>query len=360
MQLDMIGQPLFVAGSIVIILYGLSRWWLHRCGSMEKKWVESLKSFVRENDGKKMGSGDPLLLIVCPASGRGKAMSMFPSCLQLLIEKGFAVEVYVTKDGTDIETLSERKDLGAYKAIAVLAGDSSIFQLIQTPLQKTGGKWPYAPILHLPGGSGNVISGEFHNWAEHTEIIPQLSFDKVVKGTVIKISSPGTATRYAIHNCFDGFQRVLLERINNERSLGSFGMAGMLLLFVQTLLWRVDHSMTPFYLLVVNSDVEGMGNTLGFGIRRTDDKLAVVQVQEYKSFLSSFSAGIGIISGKIARQASKNELPDHISVNIGKKFTFTGHDYHFVFDGHTDDGLSVQGNIVTVESVPDAVPYMYI
>ena len=327
------------------------------CSSKNKKWIDSLRLFVEENNGRQKGFGDPLLLIVCPASGRGKAMRMFPVCLQLLTEKGFAVEVYVTKDGNDIETLSERKDLSAYKVIALLAGDSSIFQFIQAPLRKTGGKWPYAPILHLPGGMGNVISGEFHNWADHTQIIPKISLDKVANGTVIKVSSPGSASIYAIHNCFDGLQRILFERINNERSVGSFGIMGMLFLFAETL-WRVDHGMKPFYLLVVNSDVEGMGNNLGFGISRTDDMLAVFQVQEYKSFLSAFSEGIGVISGKIAQKAAKNELPDHISVKIGKKFTFSGHNYHFVCDGHTDGGLDVKGNMVTVESIPNAVPYL--
>ena len=92
---------------------------------------------------------------------------------------------YVTKRSDDIKNLVVSKDVSEYYGIIVLGGDSSITELIQAPLRRNNGKRMYPPILHLPGGSTNLLSKELHGNKSHKEILGQFSTEKVKRAGVI-------------------------------------------------------------------------------------------------------------------------------------------------------------------------------
>lgn len=141
----------FIGAIIVFTVIGLVLWF--RVWNSKRRWQRRVQTFVQQHgnqpptDGKKKD----VLLIVCPASGGGNAMERYPQCVESFERANRSVQIYVTKSATDLATLYDQIDLKPYKVIAILAGDSSIYELVQAPLRQNNGKWPYAPILHLPG-----------------------------------------------------------------------------------------------------------------------------------------------------------------------------------------------------------------
>ena len=140
--------------------------WVKRCSA---KWELRLKSFVADHDGK-LVAGDRdkrLLFIVVPSSGAGRAMDLYDECIEELQKRdeNFYIETYVTKSSDDIKTLLERRrnDISKLYGLILLGGDSSITELIQGPMAQNKDRWTYPPILHLPGGSTNLLSKELHH-----------------------------------------------------------------------------------------------------------------------------------------------------------------------------------------------------
>ena len=149
-----------------------------------------MKTFTANHDGKVIAgeNKDKLLFIAVPSSGAGRAMDIYDECIEELQmrEENFTIEVYVTKRSDDIKNLVVSKDVSEYYGIIVLGGDSSITELIQAPLgQNNSGRWIYPPILHLPGGSTNLLSKELHGNKSHKEILGQFSTEKVKRAGVI-------------------------------------------------------------------------------------------------------------------------------------------------------------------------------
>jgi len=106
------------------------------------------------------------------------------------------VDVYVTKGLEDVQCLSESKDLSEYTCLAILSEDSTIPEMVQTALLNHG-KWPHAPILHLPGGSSNVIANElFPVGTSPDEIIA--GYSAVKMGAVLKASGSNGASIFAL------------------------------------------------------------------------------------------------------------------------------------------------------------------
>ena len=171
------------------------------------KWKLRLITFTADNDGKVIAGGGKykLLFIAVPSSGAGRAMDIFDECIEELQkrEENFTIEVYVTKSSDDIKNLimSRSDDISGYYGIVLLGGDSSITELIQAPLAQNNVKWEYPPVLHLPGGSTNLLSKELHGGVSHKEILRQFSADKTKRAGVIKLSADGddSSSIYATH-----------------------------------------------------------------------------------------------------------------------------------------------------------------
>jgi len=71
-------------------------------------------------------------------------MRIYDKELQAIERRGLKVEVYTTESTEDMINLTIMKDFTQYsKMIAVLGGDSSTYEIIQTSMRKTNRKWPY-------------------------------------------------------------------------------------------------------------------------------------------------------------------------------------------------------------------------
>lgn len=73
---------------------------------------------------------------------------------------------------------------------------SSVTELIQGPLVQNNNKWKYPPVLHLPGGSTNLLSKELHNGKFHREIVRRFSADNVKHVGLIKLSSSQDSSKH--------------------------------------------------------------------------------------------------------------------------------------------------------------------
>ena len=155
------------AGAVLVVT---TLGWIRYSAS---RWKSQLLKFRKDHHGYTTALGNEVdsLLIVCPASGDGLAMRGYDECLNALEQRGLKVEVYVTQSTDDVIHLTTTKHFERYsKMIAVLSGDSSVYEMIQASVDKTNGKWPYAPILVVPGGSSNVLSCEFHGFKTTLDI----------------------------------------------------------------------------------------------------------------------------------------------------------------------------------------------
>lgn len=303
-----------------------------------------------------------VLLIVCPTSGNGRAMKEYKPALAGLEAQGRQVEVYVTNSMEDLMTLAETKDLRPYAMIAILSGDSSVFEFVQPALRQNSGKWPFAaPILHLPGGCGNALPSEFYGpeILAVTDIIQQAK--KVRKLSVVKASSKEGTVRFALHNCFDGLQVVLIDWLDDHRAFSSIlgtacGLVANLLFFLLTFPFR--RNMNPIVLNIVNSDFEGSGMKLGLGVTRFDSKMAVVTGGPYKSKYHVLPAYFHFLSSKLARNIKDgDELPYNLSCQVCDRFTTAiGYHYKLYFDGSSS--LPLEGDEISFEVIPEAIPVM--
>mmetsp|Transcript_28969 Transcript_28969/g.58175 ORF Transcript_28969/g.58175 Transcript_28969/m.58175 type:complete len:363 (+) Transcript_28969:233-1321(+) len=337
-------------------------WWIQR-GSA--KWKLRLKTFTANHDGKVIAgeNKDKLLFIAVPSSGAGRAMDIYDECIEELQkrEENFTIEVYVTKSSDDIKNLVVSKDVSGYYGIIVLGGDSSITELIQAPLRRNNGKWMYPPILHLPGGSTNLLSKELHGMKSHKEILRQFSTEKVMRAGVIKLSTDGddSSSIYATHVAFHGIGRHMLVEAEKHRHgmYSVFGTPALMSLILKTVFSPPNKDESPYFALLIASTRNFAGGMdSGFGMDLFDDKLVMLHAKQYNGpfrYIKELMINMG--TGELVRQYFTSTLPEGVEVKIGEKFTFKDHDFHFILDGTSTVGQ--KGRTVTVESVQESIPY---
>lgn len=272
------------AGAVLVVT---TLGWIRYSAS---RWKSQLLKFRKDHHGYTTALGNEVdsLLIVCPASGGGLAMRGYDECLNALEQRGLKVEVYVTQSTDDVIHLTTTKHFERYsKMIAVLSGDSSVYEMIQASVDKTNGKWPYAPILVVPGGSSNVLSCEFHGFKTRISEVVQRA-TAVRQGSVIRVTSPGATPRYSLHVAFDGIQRRMVEEAEKYRSTlyAAFGQVALVTACFKAMISiPFCKKPLPFMLSVFNSDIEGGGINLNFGVNRFDDKMIIIYKSQYASLL---------------------------------------------------------------------------
>jgi hypothetical protein len=334
------------------------------------RWDRSVAEFREKYHGYTTSSKKGLptttndkkvLLLVCPVSGNGRAMSEFEPTLVGLEAQGRLVEVYITESTEDLMTFAECKNLEPYATIAILSGDSSVFEFVQPVLRQTNGKWPFAPILHLPGGTGNALPSEFYGLEmDVPDIIKHAK--KVQKIAVIKACNKEGTVRYALHNCFDGLQVALIDWLDDHRVVSSvlgpvWGLPANVLLFLMTFPFRRNVNLVV--LNIVNSDFDGRGINLGFGVTRFDGKMAVIAgTRPYASKYQVLQAYFHFLSSKLAVNVKDGStaLPYNLSCQICDRATTVRGHYKLYFDGSSS--LPLEGDEITFEVIPEAVPFV--
>jgi diacylglycerol kinase family enzyme len=362
---------IIAAGSIIWIQWNQWRWkrQVDRFSKAHHRYTTTTAvnrtSSHNQHEENNVHSSCDVLLIVGPTSGCGKAMKEYNTVIKELEEThGRHVEVYITSSTRDLQTLTDTKDFRPYKMIAVLAGDSSIFELVQSALIQNKGKWPFAPILHLPGGTGNALSTEFYGG---TLDICKILCDanKVRKASTIKVSNGGTDVRYAVHNCFDGVQVSLIDWAERHRAISSaFGAFKLPLLLMTYLLTLPVRKFSPIVLNVCNSDYEGAGMRLGFGVNRFDGQMAVITGGPYQNNYKTMMACLQIFTGSLGRvvqdpkSKNKAELPHGLKVDVCDHFVAKGASsrYRLYFDG--SDKAPLEGAEITFEIIPESIAFL--
>ncbi|CAB9505532.1 expressed unknown protein [Seminavis robusta] len=296
------------------------------------RWQQRLDLFAADHAADSSNSDDDpdILFLVNPASAGGKPMEPYADCLAELKATGRHVEVYISRNSDDIIGLSKTKDLSSYKAIAVLSGDSTLYELVQDPLRENNGRWPYdAPILMLPGGSVNVIATEnFGAKALPRQIIRQTlnaasNNALVKKASVMHVSSETATSRYILHHGAGGISGKVLAYMEGRRAdiyptLGNIGMLFTLLFhlpFVST-----NDIAGPVFFDVWNSDIEA-GKDMGFGVRRFDSNMTVVTIpkDKYPGKIEIIRLLPKLISGAIAKSWKEGNAPEYLSIEKTNK-----------------------------------------
>ena len=393
--------------------YKLTTWllsWYLKKGS--EQWKVRIQEFVTQHDGNIIDESggdtddddDPnqrkVLFIVVPSSGAGKAMNIYEECLEELKNRskkdGFTIETYVTKSVEDVKTLLERRrransetkddddDITKYYGILLLSGDSSITELIQEPLRVNDDKWIYPPLLHLPGGSTNLLTKELHSGKSYIDVLREFTKDKVKNGGLIKLSSPPDSKKvkddddkkneegilkppptsepiYATHIAFHGMGRHMLNKMDQHRhsSYAVFGGFALLGIMLSTLYNPPNRTEIPYFALMIASTANFMGgNDSGFGMDLFDEELLMVHQIEYKGmwhYLQILMFKMG--TGTLAKQYFENRalIPKELQVQIGSDFTFENHSFHFIVDGTTT--VDFQATSVCINNLPGTLPY---
>jgi diacylglycerol kinase family enzyme len=365
---------IIAAGSIIWIQWNQWRWkrQVDMFSKAHHKYtttttVNRKSSHANQHEEKNdVPSSHDVLLIVGPTAGGGKAMKEYNTVIKELEEThGRHVEVYITSSTRDLQTLTDTKDFRPYKMIAVLAGDSTIFELVQSALIQNKGRWPFAPILHLPGGTGNALPNEFYGGTlDIRKILGKAN--KVRKASAIKVSNGGTDVRYAVHNCFAGVQVSLIDWAERYRAIssafGAFGLPLVLMTYLLTLPFR-NKNVSPIVLNVCNSDYEGAGMRLGFGVNRFDRQMAVITGGPYQNIYKTIKACLQIFTGSLglavqdSNRKNKTELPHGLKVEVCDHFVAKGASsrYRLYFDG--SDKAPLEGADITFEIIPESIAF---
>jgi diacylglycerol kinase family enzyme len=345
-----------IASGIILVQFGLP-WWIERG---KKNWQLSLETFTKEQTGllhEVVDSDDRVLLVVNPAAGCGKAMKVFPSCLKAFHQRKATVKVYVTKGAEDVRSLADTNDLSSYTVIAFLSGDSTIAEAIQKTFKKYG-KWPYAPILHLPGGSSNVISNElFPVGASPADIIAQ--FSVVKKGSVLKATDrkDDENSIFALQVFLGGLSCGLIKVLDSNRHgiYAVTGMLGMLPILLYNVFRMSTQYKDPAVLNLFNSQHEADGNNFQFGNTRLDENMAVIRVDKFDSGFQGLGLFVSMLSGQLAKDWKAGTLKKHVDMRLATTYVHEG-PLELLADGTSEISLKADDG-VTFEVLPKAVPF---
>ncbi|CAM5097322.1 unnamed protein product [Natator depressus] len=112
-----------------------------------------------------------ILVLLNPQSGTGHALQLFHSLVQpMLAEADVAFTLFVTERPNHARELVRAGDLSQWDAVAVLAGDGLLYEVVNGLMERQD--WQAAikkPLCTLPGGSGNALSASINHYAGNTQ-----------------------------------------------------------------------------------------------------------------------------------------------------------------------------------------------
>uniref|UniRef100_A0A452J5J2 sphingosine kinase n=1 Tax=Gopherus agassizii TaxID=38772 RepID=A0A452J5J2_9SAUR len=111
-----------------------------------------------------------VLVLLNPQSGTGQALQLFRSLVQpMLVEADVAFTLFVTERPNHARELVQAADLSQWDAVAVLAGDGLLYEVVNGLMERQD--WQAAikkPLCTLPGGSGNALAASINHYAGNT------------------------------------------------------------------------------------------------------------------------------------------------------------------------------------------------
>jgi len=105
----------------------------------------------------------PLLFIVNPKSGKGRALKIFEHCVKpLLTESETNFELQITQHANHaLELMRDMEEITQYRGVVVVSGDGLLYEVVNGLTKRndtlTSGRIPIALGI-IPGGSGNGLA----------------------------------------------------------------------------------------------------------------------------------------------------------------------------------------------------------
>lgn len=305
-----------------------------------------------------------VFLIINPVSGGGNARKATPEVIQEFERRNRNVEVYCTSGSQDVMSLTSRMGGGIaeFNTIAILSGDSTIMEFVQGVLSKNKGKWPYAPIMHLPGGTSNVVCSEcFGKEVTAKEIFEMETCVK--KGSVVQCSSSDNERKYAVHVAFTGFQAFLIDRIEKSKSgilYNTFGRLILLFLLLKAIISYHFNPSVPNLCSVFISDIENEGLVdMNFGISRFDKDARLVSIfkKDYEGIRSNISIMARLMKGVLGEEYKCGKVDNStVSIRVTNKWNVKLESkQRFYFDG--SNAIWLEGKDIDFEVLPRSIPY---
>lgn len=357
-----LGGALGVSG----VLYGmLMAFMSHRA----RAWAAELRVFsdLHHNRDYKVPDSETatgtLLLVVCPASGGGKAMGLYDEIIRVVHHtRRYNLRVYVTQGVGDVDTIAGRLPLHEYDGLLLAMGDSSVYEMVQASLRNSPtGCWPHPPLLHLGGGSSNVISGEVHGWAPTSEVLRSFDLSNVRAGSVLRMRTPGNDDVFCIHGAFSGVGFAVIDTLEGLRhtSYAAFGSSAVIPHLLATMFrYGSEHGDEPYFsTLIFNTDVEADKVDMQFGASYWDTNIVRIDIQ-YTGFISYLRTTVAVFSGKIADQWREGTLPSNVAVRVADRHVLADESHEFVFASDGTTAVPARGRTVEIECVPDALPWI--
>lgn len=171
-----------------------------------------------------------LLIMINPASGSGRALSIFHrDVYPLLAEAGISMKVFVTSSSGSASDFIKEVDLDLYDGLVIISGDGLVYEVVNGIMRRSDREDVLKiPLGIIPGGSGNGLAFSI-NYAvgDHQFKNPILtSIQNVVGGRRTPLDLVEVRTKSGIYHSILSVGWGLLADIDIEseslRFLGGF------------------------------------------------------------------------------------------------------------------------------------------
>nr|XP_034363248.1 sphingosine kinase 1 isoform X2 [Arvicanthis niloticus] len=113
-----------------------------------------------------------VLVLLNPRGGKGKALQLFQSRVQPLLEEAeISFKLMLTERQNHARELVCAEELGCWDALVVMSGDGLMHEVVNGLMERPD--WETAiqkPLCSLPGGSGNALAASLNYYAGYEQV----------------------------------------------------------------------------------------------------------------------------------------------------------------------------------------------
>ena len=132
-----------------------------------------MESTLNQIEVVKISNEKPILFLVNPKSGTGKALSIFNrKVLPILKESKTNYEMILTDRQNHARDIVATEDIKKWKAVVIISGDGLVHEVYNGLLRRENWQDACKTLIGvIPGGSGNALakSISFHNQDQDNE-----------------------------------------------------------------------------------------------------------------------------------------------------------------------------------------------
>ncbi|XP_040845554.1 sphingosine kinase 1 isoform X2 [Ochotona curzoniae] len=113
-----------------------------------------------------------VLVLLNPRGGKGKALQLFRSHVQPLLEEAeVSFKLMLTERRNHARELVRAEELGRWDALVVMSGDGLMHEVVNGLMERAD--WEIAirkPLCSLPAGSGNALAASLNHYAGYEQV----------------------------------------------------------------------------------------------------------------------------------------------------------------------------------------------